>query len=224
MPPWVRAASGSAIALLAGAGLLAWATDGFAVLTTDAARARSVARAPVIVPVVAVRNSAGVIHDVLADRLSGTDRGDRADRTNGSADPAARAVIVDFVYTSCTTLCSVLGSVYQELQREILVHGASDRVRLLTVSFDVAGDTPERLARYGVMLGARADIWNLATPTSMGARDTLLRTFGVQVVPAGNGEWQHNAALHIVSPQGKLVRIVEINDVRGALAAALAAR
>lgn len=204
--PW-RAAIGAASAVVASVLLLGWATSGFAVLTTDADRARRVARVPQPVPDVAVRSLDGTVHTVLVDS-----------RTS-SASP--RAVIVDFVYTRCVTVCGVLGDTYQQLQRAILERGLADRVRLLTISFDVAHDDPERLARYAMVKRVDPTVWTLATPVDTSGRDVLLQTFGIQVVSDGNGGWVHNAALHIVDPQGRLVRIVGITEVDSALDAAL---
>ncbi len=206
----LRAATGVAVALLTGLLLIAWATDGFAVLTTDAARARNVAATPVAVPAVAVWDQRGVNMDVLHDAL----------RTPGQPP---RAIIVDFIFTRCITLCSTLAGVYQQLQREIVAQGLEDKVRLLSVSFDVEHDSPERLARQALLMGARPDVWSFVTPNSGMGRDLLLKTFGVQVVAEKNGQWQHNAALHVVNTNGDLVRIVDIDDPAGALAAATAA-
>jgi protein SCO1 len=132
-------------------------------------------------------------------------------------------VIVDFIYTGCITLCSVLGGTYQRLQQEIVSRGLGDRVRLLTLSFDVAVDDPARLAMHARVMRANPDIWWLATPITNADRDRLLETFGVQVVADGRGGWVHNAALHVVNAQGQLVRIVDLDDVEGALAAAVRA-
>jgi protein SCO1 len=206
--PW-RAALGTASAVVASVLLLGWATSGFAVLTTDADRARRVARVPQLVPDVAVRSLDGTVRPVLVDP-----------RTSSAS---SRAVIVDFVYTRCVTVCGVLGDTYQQLQRAILERGLADRVRLLTISFDVAHDDPERLARYALVKRANPTVWTLATPVDTIGRDALLQTFGVQVVSDGNSGWVHNAALHVVNPQGRLVRIVDITDVDGALDAALEA-
>lgn len=204
--PW-RAAVGIAGAVGASVLLLGWATSGFAVLTTDADRMRRVARDPQPVPSVAVRAIDGTVRPVLAEPHDTTAR--------------PRAVIVDFVYTRCVTVCGVLGDTYQQLQRTILERGLEDRVRLLTVSFDVAHDDPERLARYAMVKRADATVWTLATPVDTIGRDALLQTFGVQVVSDENGGWVHNAALHVVDPRGRLVRIMDISDVDGALDAAL---
>jgi protein SCO1/2 len=202
-----RAALGTASAALASVLLLGWATDGFAVLTTDADRMRRVVRNPQPVPSVDVRSADGQVRPVLAEQ-------DRA-RTR------PRAVIVDFVYTRCVTVCGVLGDTYQQLQRTILERGLEDRVRLLTISFDIAHDTPERLARYAMVKRTDPNVWTLATPVDTSGRDALLQTFGVQVVSDGNGGWVHNAALHVVDPRGRLVRIMSLTDVDGALDAAL---
>ncbi len=202
-----RAAAGVIVALLAGVAMLAWATNGFAVLTTDAARARNVAQAPVAVPLVNVWNADGTQTPLLYDA------------SNAGSQPP-RAVIVDFIYTRCITLCSTLGGVFQQLQRELIAQGLESRVRLLSVSFDVEHDSPERLARQAKLMGAQPTLWSFVTPTSKAERDSLLEAFGVQVVPEKDGQWQHNAALHIVSGDGRLVRIVDISDAAGALAVA----
>ena len=232
-------AIGVGTALVCSVLLLSWATDGFAVLTTDAARARRVQRAPVTVPTVSVRGSDGAVHDVLRDlprdlprdvppdvRRDALTDSVRAERSSMSSTPGLlrpRAVIVDFVYTRCITVCGALGGVYQVLQREIEQRGLQDKVRLLTVSFDLEHDDPRSLAMYARVHRAHAGIWSLVTPVTADARDQLLRTFGVQVVPDGVGGWVHNAALHVVDPGGKLVRIVDITDGETALAVALTA-
>ena len=199
-----RGAVGLALAVAASLLLLGWATDGFAVLTSDAARARAVREAPRLVPDVPVRDLAGNVHGVLAD-----------------ARP--RAVIVDFIYTRCITLCSVLGGTYQRLQQAIVAQGLQDRVRLLTLSFDIAFDGPAQLAMHARIMRADPATWTLATPVHSADLDRLLDTFGVQVIADGTGGWLHNAALHVVSPDGRLVRIVDIDQPEAALAAAVAA-
>lgn len=202
--------------------LLSWATDGFAVLTTDAARARDVREEPRAVPRVLVRDHAGVTHAVLDDVYSTPETRGTRDRANVPVNALRpRAVIVDFIYTRCITLCSVLGGTYQRLQREILTRGVQDKVRLLTLSFDLEYDDPAKLATHARVMRADPAVWTLATPLHAADRDALLETFGVQVIADGVGGWLHNAALHVASPDGRLVRIVDIGAPEQALAAAL---
>lgn len=206
-----RGAAGVCVALGCSVAMLSWATDGLAVLTSDAARARQVQQTPVAVPTVLVRAASGAVHEVLYDEAAEAD---------GAPLRRPRAVIVDFVYTRCLTVCGVLGGVYQQLQRAIVAGGLQDQVRLLTISFDLVRDDPASLALYARMQRADAAVWSVATPVDTAGRDRLLQTFGIQVVPDGTGGWVHNAALHIVDPDGRLVHIGDIDDIDGALARA----
>ena len=62
-------------------------------------------------------------------------------------------VVVDFVYTTCTTVCPVLSSVFARVQ-----HRLGDRlgngVRLVSVSLDPVRDVPARLKSYAARYGA----------------------------------------------------------------------
>jgi protein SCO1 len=60
---------------------------------------------------------------------------------------ADKVVAVNFVFTTCTTICSPMTAIFAKLQGEL--GGAMERrVRLVTISLDPAVDTPERLKRY----------------------------------------------------------------------------
>lgn len=59
-----------------------------------------------------------------------------------------RIVAIDFVYTTCTTACPVLSSIFSIVQAE-LGQRAGKEVRLVSVSIDPVRDTPRRLAEYG---------------------------------------------------------------------------
>lgn len=184
-----RGVVGGAVATVLSAGMLAGATRGFSVLTTDSARVEQIASRPIAV-------SAVMLIDM--HRLPQT-----------VAD-AGRATIVDFVYTRCPTLCGSLGGAYQRLQTEIRKRGLSSRVRLLTISFDPTWDTPERLRYYELVMHPDPAVWTVATLTDSTQLPRLLRTFGVRVIPDGNNGFVHNAALHVVDSRGRLVSIVPL--------------
>ncbi len=203
-PP--RAVIGVLAAACFSAALLVWATSGFAVLTTDGERARNVRRAPVAVPDVPSRDANGTTRSLWHD--------------DQAWDGRPRAAIVDFVYTRCLTLCVALGGAFQQLQQRIIASGLQQEVRLVSVSFDVEHDTPARLTNYARVMRAQPNVWTLRTPLNRDDRDMLLQSFGVQTVPDGAGGWVHNAAFHIVDPRGRLVRIVDIDNLEGALTTA----
>jgi protein SCO1/2 len=92
------------------AGVLAFSglTRGFTVLTAESARRQSVAAAPIRIP-----------------ELIGIDQ--QGARRRAFRSDERRVLIVDFIYTRCTSLCTVLGSSYQQLQSAIEAHHSSMR-------------------------------------------------------------------------------------------------
>lgn len=178
-------------------------TEGFTVLTTEAARRASIARQPVEIPAADVQLATGKNVDFRAAL---------------AADQ--RVTIVNFMYTRCISVCVVMGSEFQQLQSEIKNRGLGDQVRLVSISFD-PGDTPEWLTRYQKRMGADPDIWQAISVTDDIGRQALLDTFGIVVVPAPLGQFEHNTAYHVVTSDGRIVRIVDINKAAFALHYAL---
>lgn len=67
---------------------------------------------------------------------------------------ADRIVVMDFVYTTCTTVCPVLSAVFGQLQNRLAGRLGED-VFLVSLSVDPARDTPQRLKAYSAKHGAR---------------------------------------------------------------------
>jgi len=196
------AASGAVLA--AGLAGLLWATHGGSAFTTETLRRNAVAEAPVAVPDFTVVDALGreqALRSLLAQD--------------------GRVWIIDFVYTRCTTLCLALGSVFQQLQSGIVEQGLQDRVGLLSISFDPQSDTPAVLGAYAQRMRMQPAVWQLLTLRDASDRRRLLDSFGIMVVPAPLGEFEHNAALHVVTPGGQLVRIVDLSRPDEALATAV---
>jgi len=189
--------------LLAGLAAIFHATAGGTAFTTETLRRNQVAQAAVPVPDFQVVDSSGRVQG-LRELLAGD----------------GRVWIVDFVYTRCQTLCLALGTVFQQLQDQIEAQGLQGQVGLLSISFDPLQDQPPALAEYAVRMRMQADVWQLVSLRSESDRRRLLDSFGIMVVPAPLGEFEHNAALHLVTPQGQLVRILGIDEAPRALALA----
>jgi protein SCO1/2 len=176
-------------------------THGFTVLTSETARRRAVAAAPTAVPDLWGIDQTGRRRELL----------DKVDH---------RAVIVDFIFTRCTSVCSALGTSYQQLQADIQEEHLEKQVRLVTVSFDPEHDTPAIVADYGRRFRANPETWTVLTPIDSEALSRALQAFGVVRVPAPHGQFIHNAAFNIIDGRGRLARIVDIGQPRRALAAA----
>ena len=86
-----------------------------------------------------------------------------------------RVVAVNFIFTTCTTICPPLGATFARVQKELGARGGSD-VRFISISVDPATDTPERLKAWGAKFRA-AEGWTLVTGRKPQV-DELLRALG----------------------------------------------
>jgi protein SCO1/2 len=182
----------SLVALLLGLAAIFFSTDHGHAFTTESLRRSEVARHPVLIPDLPVIGADG--------RRQKLRQWMAADR---------RVWIVDFVYTRCQTVCSSLGSVYQQLQAQILARDLHDKVGLLSISFDPAHDDAAALSAYASRMRMNAGTWQIVSLESVPERQLLLDAFGIMVVSAPLNEFEHNAALHIIDQNGRLVRIMD---------------
>jgi protein SCO1/2 len=112
-------------------------------------------------------------------------------------------VAIDFIFTTCATICPMLTANFRQVQKEL--GGNARDVRLISVSIDPAIDTPARLKRFAAEYGA-APGWSFITGDKTEI-DRLLSALGVPVqnklehTPAvliGNdvsGHWQRISGL-----------------------------
>lgn len=191
----LKTVAASVIVLFLGVWSIAAITEGFKVVTAEQARRLDIARTQPAVPDVRLIDQSGQVF-----------------RFGNWVQQGNRFLIVDFIYTNCQSLCRVLGTRFQQLQRNIVERGLQDRVHLLSISFDPEHDSDAVLRQYAKHMQSDAEVWTLATVVNAGDLEVLLRTFGVTVIPDQLGGFQHNAALIWVAPSGKLVRVMDNNS------------
>lgn len=135
----------------------------------------------------------------------------------GIGDHPRRVYLLDFMYTRCQTLCSILGDEFFQLQETIRAD-ADKHLALLSISFDPRHDTPAQLARYATRMKAADALWTIAVPSDATALRELLREAGIIVIDDEMGGFAHNGAILVVSDPGRIVRIFDYADYRKALA------
>lgn len=86
-----------------------------------------------------------------------------------------RIVIIDFVYTSCTTICPVLSAILGQLQDNLGDRLGQDVV-MISLTVDPLRDTPQRLKAYSEKHRAR-DGWVWLTGDKQTV-DEVLQAFG----------------------------------------------
>lgn len=72
-----------------------------------------------------------------------------------------RVVAINFVYTTCTTICPPLGATFGKLQKSLGEHFDKD-IFLVSISVDPVTDTPERLRLWAAQFRAKPG-WTLVT-------------------------------------------------------------
>ncbi|HKT17023.1 MAG TPA: SCO family protein [Stellaceae bacterium] len=177
-----------AAVIAVGIGALGQATKDFRLVTSEQARRLAVAEAPRPVP------------DITLVDQNGT--------PFALADYRGTPVLVDFIYTSCPSLCTVLGDDFRRIAESIRISPNADRLSLLSISFDVERDGLPELKLYGERYGAEAPAWRIAVPSRTEIAP-LLQAFGVVVIRDGYGGFIHNDALYLIDRAGRLVRIMD---------------
>ena len=84
-------------------------------------------------------------------------------------------VVINFIFTTCTTICPPLGATFARVQRELGDKVGRD-VRFISISVDPATDTPERLKAWGEKFHAGAG-WTFVTGNKPQV-DELLNALG----------------------------------------------
>lgn len=109
----------------------------------------------------AVQSVLRSLHDYAAPEVSMI-RADGAHISLPAELDDGRPVYLNFIYTTCTTICPLSSQVFSQLQRKL--GDQSGRVHLVSISIDPEQDTPARLREYAHMFGAGA-AWQHYTGT-----------------------------------------------------------
>lgn len=187
---WGRTAIASGVVCVLGAALLAVGTEGFQALTSEQARRNAVARSPRTLPSAALE--------------------DQEQRSFTLAEYRGRPIAVGFVYARCRSICAVSNAAFQRLDaaERTRAREGDERLALVSISFD-SSDTPEVLRAQAAHYGADGRSWRFARLRDPRQLAALLTAFGVVVIPAPGGDFQHNAAVHLVNAAGRLARVLD---------------
>lgn len=177
------------IILSIGVGILWVGTDGLKVLTTEGERRKLVEEQPRPLPPVTLRDQRGELFNFQ--------------------DFQGSNVLVEFIYTRCSTLCHELGQTFEYVAEKIPPYLQGRHVYLISISFDPR-DTVEDLRSYGDRYGTIPDFWKIARVENKKELKLLLETFGITVIPNQRGDFEHNAGVHFVNKSVKLDKIVSL--------------
>jgi len=122
-----------------------------------------------------------------------------------SSDLRGKPYVVNFIFTRCKAaeMCPASTASMVALGKALREAGLGDKVRLVSVSFDPAHDSPGVLRAYAQSWGADPAQHRFLTGQREMIRD-LMRQQGILTMQT-DGTIVHNAATVVVSAQGRIV-------------------
>jgi protein SCO1/2 len=136
-------------------------------------------------------------------------------------DFRGKALAVTFIYRECPLpdYCIQMARNFSDAANEIKQDNLyKDKIRLLSISFDPARDTPEKLRQYGLgYLGTAStpdfSVWQLAVGPDKDIR-SIANFFGLQYQTDENDKTQinHSLVTAVISPEGKVTKVFTGND------------
>jgi protein SCO1/2 len=136
-------------------------------------------------------------------------------------DFRGKALAITFIYSQCPLpdFCIKMSTAFSDLANQLAAdETAKDKYRLLSISFDPARDTPEKLKQYGLGYlgkGAKPDftIWQLAVGSDKEVR-AIADFFGLRYEVDQNDKTQINHSLRtaVIASDGKVTKIFPGNE------------
>ena len=143
--------------------------------------------------------------------------------TNQNDNPTTLAqyrgkkLLVNFIYTSCPTVCPVqtaqLNNIYQQLSST-----EQKNLQLLSISIDPEIDQPAQLKQFMNNMHIETKNWDFLTGEKM-LMKRIANRFNTIAIRQSDGELDHWVGLHLISPEGKPIKIysgleLDIDEIR----------
>ncbi|MBK8465160.1 MAG: SCO family protein [Chloracidobacterium sp.] len=136
-------------------------------------------------------------------------------------DFRGKALAITFIYAKCPIpdYCIRMSTHFSDVANQVAANpDLKDKIRLLSISFDPANDTPEKLRSYGIgYLGndpkAKFDVWQLAVGKDAEVRK-IADFFGMryEVDQSDKAQINHNLRTVVIGPDGKVTKMLPGNE------------
>jgi protein SCO1/2 len=94
----------------------------------------------------------------------------------GPQEVRGKIWVADFIFTSCSDACPRLTARMRSLQDRL---DPAERIGLLSITVDPERDTPQKLADYARISGARGALWKFVTGPQHDVERTVVKGFHV---------------------------------------------
>ena len=126
-----------------------------------------------------------------------------------------RIVVLSFIYTTCSDIngCPLATHVLRGIQDRLLdVPSLDGQVRLISLSFDPARDTPPVLARYGGYFKAPGFDWRFLTTRSQTELAPVLDAYGQWVIrDPEQGALSHLLRVYLIDRDRRIRNIYSVS-------------
>jgi protein SCO1 len=181
------------LVIIFGLGLFYIGTDGFTAFTAETARVQQLKDDKPNFPDVTLEDSMG--------------------RKYSISEFEDKYVFITFLYTSCTTVCPELEYNMKQVYDKLPSGVKGEEIVFLSISFDPQRDTPAVLNKYKDFFKSDGETWRMARIPNQAELDSLLKAFGVIVIPDDNGNFAHNSAFYLVDKKGSLIDVMDYKKI-----------
>lgn len=122
-----------------------------------------------------------------------------------------KPVLMDFIYTRCTTACPLLTAKFASIARLLGPRLGSD-VIMVSITIDPEHDHPSELLNYADSHGAAHKGWLFLTG-NLSDIERVLGIFGLKRQMAPDGSIDHVATAFLIGPDGHEERLYNALDV-----------
>ncbi|MEH7073777.1 SCO family protein [Neobacillus drentensis] len=168
-------------------------TDGFSAFTAETARVNRLIDVKPKFPDVTFEDSKG--------------------RSYSISEFEGKYVFITFLYTSCTTVCPQLEMNMSKVYEKVPSKYMGKEIVFLSISFDPVRDDVSTLEKYRGYFNSDGETWRMARIPKKAELDSLLKAFGVIVIPDENGNFAHNSAFYLVDKKGSLVDVMDYKKI-----------
>ena len=119
-------------------------------------------------------------------------------------------VVLNFVYTRCTSVCSSMGASAAQLANKLAIRHSPAQV--LSISFDERDHVTD-LQKFKKRLDPQSSPWQIARLTHPLQLNELLKSAGVIVIPDALEEFTHNAAWLVLNQRCKVEGVFDLEQI-----------
>ncbi|QCJ41519.1 SCO family protein [Bacillus sp. S3] len=177
------------LVILFGGTLFYFGTDGFQAFTAETARVNKLIDDKPQFPHVTLEDSKG--------------------RNYSISEFKGKYVFITFLYTSCMSVCPQLEMNMSKVYGKIPSKYIGEDIVFLSISFDPDRDDPATLEKYRTYFNSDGETWRMARIKNKAELDSLLKEFGVIVIPDDSGNFSHNSAFYLVDKDGTLMNVMD---------------